>query len=216
MIKGFLFDLDGTLINTNNLILHTFKHIFKTHMELEVEESEIVKCFGEPLSVTFEKYTKDNIELLVDEYKKYNVTVHDELAESYEGVKDTLIYMKQKGYKLAIVTSKRREVAVRGLKLFDLFDIMDVIVTPESTSKHKPHEEPVLFACEQLGLAPNEVIMVGDSHNDILSGNNAGAPTALVDYTALSIESLKEYNPTYIISHISELLDITEDQNKII
>jgi len=215
MIKGFLFDLDGTLINTNNLILHTFKHIFKTHLELEVEDSEIVKCFGEPLSATFEKYNKDNVEFLIDEYKKYNVTVHDELAESYDGVRDTLIYMKEKGYKLAIVTSKRREVAVRGLKLFELFDIMDVIVTPESTKNHKPHEEPVLCACEQLELAPNEVIMVGDSHNDILSGNNAGAPTALVEYTALSIENLKQFNPTYIISHIKELLDISEHENKI-
>jgi len=215
MIKGFLFDLDGTLINTNNLILHTFKHIFKTHMELEVEESEIVKCFGEPLSATFERYSKDNIEFLVNEYKKYNITVHDELAQSYEGVKHTLIQMKEKGYKLAIVTSKRREVAVRGLELFDIFDIMDVIVTPESTKNHKPHEQPVLYACDQLGLNPSEVIMVGDSHNDILSGKNAGALTALVDYTALSIENLKQYKPTYIISHISELFTITEEQDEI-
>jgi len=208
VIKGILFDLDGTLINTNMLIINSFKYVFKENLDLIVEDNEIVQYFGEPLTYTMAKYTKDRVEELVQKYVEYSLSIHDEYTESFKGVEEGLIILREKGYKLAIVTSKRRTTALRGLRLFDLEKYFEVIVSPEDTEKHKPEGEPVLKACELLKLEPDEVLMVGDSHNDILCGKNAGAKTCLVKYTALPLEKLLEHKPDYVIDSVEEILNV--------
>lgn len=208
MIKGIFFDLDGTLINTNKLIVSSFQYVFKENLDLMVEEQEIVQYFGEPLSYTMAKYTEDRVEELVQKYVEYSLSIHDEYTEGFSGVEEGLCYLREKGYKLAVVTSKRRNTALRGLRLFDLEKYFDVIISPEDTEKHKPCGEPVLKACEVLELSPEEVLMVGDSHNDILCGRNAGAKTCLVKYTALPLERLLEHKPDYVIESIEDIINI--------
>lgn len=208
MIKGIFFDLDGTLINTNKLIVSSFQYVFKENLDLMVEEQEIVQYFGEPLSYTMAKYTKDRVEELVQKYVEYSLSIHDEYTEGFNGVEEGLCYLREKGYKLAVVTSKRRNTALRGLRLFDLEKYFDVIISPEDTEKHKPCGEPVLKACEVLNLSPEEVLMVGDSHNDILCGRNAGSKTCLVKYTALPLEKLLDHKPDYVIESIEDIVNI--------
>jgi len=210
MIKGIFFDLDGTLINTNTLIINSFKYIFKEHLNLDVKDEEIVQYFGEPLNYTISKYSSDNVEFLTKKYVEYSLSIHDDLTKEFYGVKEGLIKLKEAGYKLAVVTSKRRNTALKGLKLFDLEKYFDLIISPEDTEKHKPCGEPVLKACEVLKIKPQEIIMVGDSHNDILCGKNAGAKTCLVKYTALPLEKLREYSPDYLVDSIEEILDIKD------
>ena len=214
MIKAVLFDLDGTLINTNELIIGSFQHTLKKHFHKEFPREEIVKTFGEPLHETMAKFDKDNVELLLKIYREYNEAKHDMLSTKFEGVEEGLQVLKGMGIKLAIVTSKRRPLAERGLKLINIYNYMDVIVTPEDTEKHKPLGDPAKKACEFLGVKPKETIMVGDSHNDILCGRNAGCSTCLVKYTALSIEDLMVYKPNYIVDSIGELVDICKSLNK--
>lgn len=208
MIKGILFDLDGTLINTNNLIIDSFQYALKKHLNIEVPIEDIVTTFGEPLDEAMAKFDKVNGDLLVSIYREYNETNHDKLATKFEGVEAGLRALKALGIKLAIVTSKRRTLADRGLKLINIHDYMDVIVTPEDTDNHKPQGEPAEKACQLLGILPEEAIMVGDSHNDILCGRNAGCGTCLVKYTALPMEKLMEYKPDYVIDKIEDLVSI--------
>lgn len=209
MIEAVLFDLDGTLINTNNLILSSFKHTFKTYFNnTEIQDEEIVKLFGEPLLKSMEKYDKENVDKLIDIFHEYNERVHDELTESFEGVEDTLKKLKENGIKLAIVTSKRRSMVERGLNLFKLKDYFEVIVTPEDTELHKPFGEPALKACELLRVSPLQSLMVGDSHNDILCGKNAGNKTCLVKYTVLPLDELLKYSPDFIIDSMKDILTI--------
>lgn len=212
MIKAILFDLDGTLINTNNLIIKTFKHVLKKHLNLDISKDELVKYFGEPLESTMKRYYPKNPEFLVEAFRKYNFKIHDKFTEKFNGVEEGLEELREYGLRLAVVTSKKKDTAKRGLKLFDFYRYMEVLVTPEDTKKHKPSAEPVLKACEILGIDPSETIMVGDSYNDILSGNKAGATTCLVKYTAVPIEGVLKYNPDYIIDNIKELLDIVKEK----
>ncbi|KZL91106.1 pyrophosphatase PpaX [Clostridium magnum] len=214
MIKGILFDLDGTLINTNKLIIDSFQYALKKHLNKEVPLEEIVTTFGEPLEETMAKFDKDNRDLLVSIYRDYNETNHDKFAIKFEGVESGLKALKALGIKLAIVTSKRRILADRGLKLINIYDYMDVIVTPEDTEKHKPQGEPAEKACELLGILPEEAIMVGDSHNDILCGRNAGCSTCLVQYTALPIDKLMTYKPNYVIEKIEDLVEVCNSINR--
>jgi pyrophosphatase PpaX len=213
MIKAVLFDLDGTLIDTNDLIIKSFQHTLKKHLNRNVSSSEIVMHFGEPLLTSLERYDKDNADILIQTYRAYNESIHDELTKEIVGVKETLRELKTLGVKVGIVTSKRRALAERGLKLFNLHGLMEVIITPEDTTKHKPDAEPVLKACELLEVLPEEALMVGDSHYDILCGKNAGAKSCLVKYTALPVDKIMEHNPEYAIDEIKNILSIIRKEN---
>lgn len=213
MIKAVLFDLDGTLIDTNNLIIQSFKHTYKKHLNIDVPESEIVMYFGEPLIDTLARYDKENAHILIQTYRAYNEAIHDELTAEIKGVKETLSELRAFGVKIAIVTSKRRALAERGLKLFSLQEFMEIIITPEDTAKHKPDAEPVLKACQLLGIKPEEALMVGDSHFDILCGKNAGAKTCLVNYTILPIENIMKHSPDYTVDEIKDVLEIVRKEN---
>lgn len=208
MIEAVLFDLDGTLINTNDLIIKSFKYTFSKNLNKEIKEEEIVQFFGEPLSVTMSKLDNKNADKLLKTFREYNEAHHDMLTKSFDGVKEALITLKSSNIKLAVVTSKRKPMAERGLKLFNLYDYMDVLVTPESTVKHKPDGEPAALACSIMDVAPENAIMVGDSFFDILCGKNAGCKTCLVSYSEQPLEKVKGYHPDFIIDNLLELKDI--------
>lgn len=205
MIKAILFDLDGTLINTNELVISSFQYTLKKYLNKELTREEIVKTFGEPLKDALAKFDADNVDSLIKIYREYSEAKHDILSSKFEGVEEGLKTLKNMGIKLAIVTSKGRELAERGLKLINIYDYMEVIVTPKDTEKHKPLGDPAAKACELLKVSPEDAIMVGDSHNDILCGRNAGCSTCLVKYSALSLKELMEYKPDYVIDSIEEL-----------
>lgn len=208
MIKAILFDLDGTIIDTNELILTSFDYVLNNYLELNIGREEILESFGIPLKDVMNHYAKERAKELVDEYIRYSLDSHDKYIKSYNHVEEGLIKLKNKGLKIAIVTSKRRGTALRGLNCFDLEKYFDVIITPEDSKKHKPDGEPVLRACEALNVNPDETIMVGDSHNDILCGKNAGSKTCLVNYTALDVEKIKAYKPDFTIDRIEDIIKI--------
>jgi len=208
MIKAILFDLDGTIIDTNELILTSFDYVLNNYLGLNIGREEILESFGVPLKDVMNHYAKERAEELVDEYIRYSLDSHDKYIKSYDHVEEGLIKLKNKGLKIAIVTSKRRGTALRGLNCFDLEKYFDVIITPEDSKKHKPDGEPVLKACEALNVNPEETIMVGDSHNDILCGKNAGSKTCLVNYTALDVEKIKTYKPDFAIDRIEDVIEI--------
>jgi pyrophosphatase PpaX len=213
MIKAVLFDLDGTLIDTNELIIKCFKYVYEKYLNLEVSTEDICKHFGEPLLNTFQRYDEKNAAKLTEYYKEYNLEIHDEMARGFEGARETLLSLKQKGIKVGVVTSKRKEMTNRGLKLIDLYDIVDVTITPEDTIKHKPGPEPILKACERLKISPDEVLYVGDTSFDIKCSKSAGALSCLVKYTRLPLPELMELKPNYAIDRLFDIIEIVAKEN---
>lgn len=212
MIKAVLFDLDGTLINTNELIYKSFSYVLRDILKLDADDEEITSTYGKPLENTMSKYENDkySAEELVKIYIKYNEEHHDNMCKPFEGAKEMLKGLKDKGIKTAIVTSKRKGLATRGLELGDLLKYMDIIISPEDTIKHKPEAEPAIKACELLGVKTNESIMVGDSSYDLLCGRRAGCLTCGVSYTKTGVQNLLDTNPDYMVEHPLEILDILE------
>ena len=209
MIKAVLFDLDGTLLDTNELIYTSFVKTFKDKLNIELKKEEVTQFFGIPLGDPFKKYTNsENVDELVAYYREYNEAIHDTMCFAFEGVKELLTSLRDKGIKIAIVTSKRKELAERGMKIAGIYDFMDVIITPESTTKHKPNGDPAIKACNDLGIDPSEAIMVGDSPFDIYCGKNAGCKTCGVNYTFIDLNVLKESEPDYFIDKPLDILNL--------
>ena len=210
MIKAVLFDLDGTLLDTNELIYKSFVYTFKEGLNRNLSKDEITSFYGQPLEDTFKNYINDKseIERLIKMYREYNEKIHDNMCYAFDEVEEMLLQLKNKGIKIGIVTSKRESLAKRGMEIAGILKYMDVIVTPECTKNHKPHSEPALYAIKNLNIDPREAIMVGDSNFDLICGRDAGCKTCGVRYTEMDIKRLEDTNPDYFINSPKEILDL--------
>ena len=206
--KYILFDLDGTLLNTNKLIIESFKYTLKKHLDINIDDSDILKYFGEPLMVTLERFSKEKAKEMFDTYIKYNESIHDDMVEVFGDVESLLEEILKMGCKTAVVTSKRKALAERGLRLFDLLKYFDDIIALEDTEKHKPDPEPILEAISRLNANKNEALMVGDSEFDIKCAKNAGVDSVFVSWSQAGDYQDNSIKPDYIIKDISEIIYI--------
>ena len=207
-IDCILFDLDGTLIDSNQLIIDSFQHTFKTHLGLDVPATEIVHTLGRPLVEILRQYGADKADDMLETFCVFNETRHDTAIKLFPQVKETLTELKSAGIKLAVVTGKRRRLAWRGLRLFGLDAFMTVVVTPEDTSLHKPHPAPVNKALELLAQRPENTLMVGDSPLDIASARAAGTYTAAVNWGVVPLRFMLAKQPDFIIQTMPDLIDL--------
>ena len=207
MIDTILFDLDGTLIDSNQLIIDSFKAVFdKQYPNLEISETEYVSFIGPTLWESFGKYEKDpvKIDALVALYKLYNKNKHDDAIKPFPHAIDLLRTLKQRGYKVGVASSKMHEVVNQGLSISGLIDFVDVVVGMDDVSEHKPNPEALLKALELLG--GNKAIYIGDHPNDIMAGKRANMTTIGVSYT-WHLDKLKASNPDYLITDLMEVLN---------
>lgn len=207
-INCVLFDLDGTLIDTNQLIIDSFQYTLKRHIGIDVPAAEIILTFGRPLADILEEYCFDKAADMLQTYREYNESRHDTTTKLIPGVKETLSQLKSAGVILGVVTGKRRQLALRGLRLFGLDAYMQVIVTPEDTTEHKPHPAPVLKALELLGEQPDHTVMVGDSTLDLACARAAGTYTAAVGWSVAPRKLLLAEKPDFVLHRMTDLVDI--------
>lgn len=204
-----LFDLDGTLIDTNHLIIQSFQHVLRSQLGLEVPANEIYPFFGEPLGRTLARWSAERAESLVSEYRAFNMTNHDRLVTRFPGINEMVESLAGLGTTLAVVTSKGREAVRRGLQVTGLASHFSVLVGLEDTDRHKPEPDPALRALELLGERPGpHVLMVGDSRFDVLCGRNAGLHTAVVGWTTQGRDQIDAARPDYWVETPQDLLSL--------
>ena len=210
-IKGILFDFDGTIANTIDLIIATFEHTCQEVLGFTPEREKIVATFGLPLPEAMIALSgkPELVETMRDAYREYNNAHHDDMIRPIPGVQETLEHLKAQGIKLAVVTSKKPPMLRRGLDCLQLTPYFDATVALGDTKESKPHPAPMLAACAKLGLQPEECLCVGDSPFDLQSGRSAGAKTVAVRYTAFGWEKLlEEGRPDFVIARPQELLEL--------
>jgi len=179
-----LFDLDGTLIDSIELILRSYVHTLRAHDKPEMTRAQLISGLGTSLYAQLAKIARDadEVEAMVTTYRAWNHANHDAMVTAYPGAIESLQHLVQSGVRLGIVTSKARAIALRGLDVcgFDLH--FDVVIGHEDVERHKPDPTPVLAALEHSGVAPEHAVYVGDSPHDIRAGNGAGVRTAAAEW----------------------------------
>lgn len=119
-INTLLFDLDGTLINTNELIIESFLHTLHSYYPDQYKREDVLPFIGPTLYDTFNSINPEKVEEMVKVYRKFNHEQHDVLVKEYETVFETVKTLKEKGFKLGIVTTKIRATVNMGLTLTKL------------------------------------------------------------------------------------------------
>ena len=131
MLKAVLFDFDGTVINTNELIIQSYQYAFDKVIGRKASMEEILNLFGRPLLLSLTEDYGEYGEALYKAFREFNENRHDDIAKPFTGVPESIIAIKDAGYKIGIVTSKRREMLIRGLKLIGLENAFDVLIGNE-------------------------------------------------------------------------------------
>lgn len=209
--RALLFDFDGTLLDTNELIEQTFLGVLDKFFPGRYKAEDVIHFNGPPLSETFSAIAPNQIDELIAAYRELNLELHDELVKEYDGVRETIRILKSRGHKLAIVSTKRRPTIERGLAIMGLRQEFDLIIGLDDVTHAKPHPEPVQLALEKLGVQPEEALMIGDNSHDIEGGKNAGVRTAGVAWSAKGEAFLAKFGPDYMLTHISDLLEIGKE-----
>jgi pyrophosphatase PpaX len=208
-IKNILFDLDGTLLDTNRLILESWRHTHMTFKNVDIDEAQILATFGEPLFITVAKLFPDvEADGPVKVYREFQLGRFEEMLEIFPGVQETLDTLYKSGYQLGVVTSRLRESTYRGLNKYGLVPYFSCIITADDCKKYKPDPEPVNRALEKMGIHADETIMVGDSIFDIQCAQNAGVRAAYVAWSAAKPDFGGGTKPDFIVQSADEILRI--------
>jgi len=198
-ITTVLFDLDGTLIDTIELILESYRHTVRAHGLDPVSEQRWREGIGIPLRVQFAQFTDDPNELqaLISTYRDHNLAHHDALVREYPGVRDVVRSMHAAGYRLGVVTSKMHGGLERGLARGGFDGLFEVLIGADDVENPKPHAEPVLKALDQLKVTPDCAVFIGDSPHDMACGHAAGVRTGAALWGPFLREELAPHDPDH-------------------
>lgn len=207
-LRAVLFDLDGTLLDSIPLILDSYAHTF-AHFGLPLpSRDELIADIGVPLWVVFRRLGPGApaVDGMIAVYREYNLAHHDSRAGAFPGVGEMVREVRHRRLATALVTSKLRSSAVRGLALLGLETAMDTIIGADDVERPKPDPQPVQLALERLGVTPGAALFVGDSVHNLESGRAAGTRTAAALWGAPSRVTLEAGRPDFWLEQPLDLV----------
>ena len=207
-----LFDLDGTLIDSIELIQRSKDFAFESRGLRAPADAEWLAWIGTPLRAMFGHYTDDDAEVdrFIAAYREYQLGNHDRLVRAYDGAGEALAALRGRGHPIGIVTSKSVELSERGLAHVGLLGYVDTIVGFDSLDRHKPDPAPVHLALERLGGSPGRAAFVGDSLHDMHAGRGAGVTTVAALWGPFTEAELAPAAPSYFLRHLADLPALVE------
>ncbi|OGR16434.1 MAG: hypothetical protein A2X81_11780 [Desulfobacterales bacterium GWB2_56_26] len=210
----YLFDADGTLFDTIDLICTCFQYVAEKYAGKTLAREKIIRGIGLPLADQIAHHLGESADhtVIVDDYRDFQMTILGTSVTVFPDVPETLQALKEAGKQLGIVTSRKRPSLEMMLEATETAQYFDVLITPEDTGRHKPHAEPVLKAMALLGAEKARTVFTGDALYDICSGAGAGIDTVFVTWSHSLVASLPT-PPTWTIDSMRELTRVmrTED-----
>ncbi len=208
-----IFDFDGTIANTNDIIIASWQSTFRRFLGHELPVREIEATFGETLYDTIARLIPgENVDEVVAHYRNYQDTHQEEhRVYVFEGVRELMDELKARGYKLGVATSRTANSLGKYMRDLDIEGYMDEIVTMEEVTHHKPHPESVDRVLEKFGATADKAIMIGDTKYDIGCANSAGVDSVLVGWSHYVDEEAMAadgFRPAYRIKRPEQLLGL--------
>lgn len=207
-LTTLLLDLDGTLIDSEELILASYRHTMREHLGEEPPDAAWLEGMGRPLHVQLRRFARDEreAEAMLATYTEHNRRHHDRLVGAFPEVRAVVARIRDRGWPLGIVTSKRRASALDGLRACGYpSEWFSVVVAADDVDRHKPDPAPVLEALEAMGSRPARALFVGDSIHDLRAGRSAGTRTAAALWGPYRREDLQAGEPHHWLEGVDEL-----------
>lgn len=202
-----LFDLDGTIVDSIELILNSARFAFEGFAGKAPTDDEWRAGIGRPLQVMFREFapSEDEVKRLIARYREYQLANHDRLVRAYDGIVPVVQELSRAGHPMALVTSKSGWLALRALQHVGLEAEIPVIVGEDTCERHKPHPEPVHRALTQLAATAERAVFVGDSPHDVEAGRAAGVHTIGVTWGAFTRTEMEASGADVVLHQVAAL-----------
>jgi pyrophosphatase PpaX len=211
VLAAALFDFDGTLVDTTEMIFQSMRHATSSVLGRDdLSREELLANVGQPLPRQMEVLDAEKAELLLEAYRAHHEEHHDALIGEFPGVDEALARLRTAGVRVVVVTSKRRRSVEMALEKFPGLDlVVDRFVTMEDTERHKPDPEPLLKGLELMGgITKEQAAYVGDSPFDVQAAKAAGLRSVAVSWGAFSEDTLREAEPDHLVPDIDAAVDV--------
>jgi len=210
-LKGVIFDIDGTLTSTNELIIAAFNHITNRHLNKTLIPEEVFSLFGPTEDKIIEDWFGENAEKVKRDYYSFYNDNHA-MANLYPGVKELLQFLKEKNILLSIYTGKGREASLLTLKKLEIYDCFDLIITGSDVKDHKPSPEGIEIFLDKYSLDKERVLMVGDAPADIKAARAAGVQVASAVWDSYAREEVLEMESNFVFHTVEEMKTFFEKE----
>ena len=206
--KVIIFDLDGTLIDTDKLIFMSYRYLFQKYGNgYEPTFSEYISFLGPTLMEMFPKYFKEDVDLLLKEYRSYGAKNDKYFLSPIKGAKEVVEELHKRGYKLAVVSSKVKKAILNNLNDLGMASYFDFIIgADEVEGRYKPDPYGLNIALKYFEINNKDAIYIGDSLGDAICAKNAHIDFIAVNYSLKG----KFYNDEDVTCSIDSLYDLLE------
>ncbi len=207
MYELIIFDIDGTMIDTESVVMKSYSYAMKEELGRDLTDEEMSRAYGIPTHKAVELLGAKSAEEASNRYFESLFKYFREGVPIFRGIVEILEELDKCGNRCGIVTSRNREEVENDTTLKELLKYFRYVVTAEDTSRHKPDPEPVLRLMDMAGAEPAGVIYIGDTYYDYMCAKNAGAKFALASWGARKNDDIK---PDFVLEKPGDLLGILE------
>jgi HAD superfamily hydrolase (TIGR01549 family) len=201
-----LFDMDGTLVDTTEMIAEGLGSTIESGLGRRPPREEIVALIGRPLREQLREYVdEEHVAALSDRFMSFYEANRAEMEIPFPGAFNMLHEARRLGLKVGVVTSKNRREIDGTLDLLNIRDLLDFYVSSEDAPRPKPYPEPVLEALRRADAVPDAALFIGDSVYDMQSGRQAGVRTGAALWGPFGRTILEPERPTYYFNSPDEV-----------
>ncbi|GAB1443377.1 HAD hydrolase-like protein [Ignavibacteriales bacterium] len=205
----FIFDIDGTLTSTNQLIFDSFNHINEKYLGKTLSPEEIISLFGPTEEEIIVELFGENSEMAISDYFIYYKDYHN-IASLHEGIDELLDHIVSNGGRVAAFTGKGRRSAEITLRELGIFEKVEFLVSGDDVTKKKPSGEGIFKILDYFNISPEKTLMIGDSISDIKAAREAGVDIASVIWDCYSIDIVTQMNGNNLFSTVEELQEFVK------
>ncbi len=206
MVKLLIFDMDGTLIDTDKVLFETRKELFLLYKpkDFAIDEEVIRTYSGPPIQESIANaFPEKDPNFILKEYRARTEKYYDYYLKLYPGEKEILKKLHSEGYILTIATQKNKKMALKSLEMKGICDYFSLILTSNDGFKTKPSPDMINYILANFNCKPEEAIMIGDTAYDYLAAKNANVKSILFKGSKRTYS--EEVNPEGIFETYDEI-----------
>ncbi|MBW9144554.1 HAD family hydrolase [Clostridium sp. CM027] len=206
MYNYVIFDIDGTILDTEFAVLSSLQKLMFEELNKNFSFEELRFALGIPGEVTLNKLGITNLHESNEKWNRY-LEEYISHVKVFDDIKDTLVKLNEMGISVGIVTSKTKKEYINDFVPFGLTNYFKLVVCADDTEKHKPNPEPILKFIELSGADKSKTIYIGDTKYDMDCASSAGIDFALALWGAKSSSGI---NANYIFQKPKQILEFIE------
>ena len=202
---GIIFDIDGTITATNELIFATFNHITEKYLKKSFSPKEITALFGPTEKVIIKEIMNKNYDEAMEDYHNFYRSNHKEMAKAFDGILEIIRELKKRDVLLSIYTGKGRLSSEITLEEIGIINEFDMIVTGDDIEGHKPSPEGVDVFVNKFNLNRERVLLIGDAPPDVKAAKATGIKIASVLWDSYAKEEVLKMGSDFYFDTVEEL-----------